>query len=215
MFILSTLTFFCFEHAHNFCSAHVTPASGMALYGLNRLLKCRGVRSYSKAEPVIVFYRWPTMKHFRFISRLKMYQVSGMLLLLVPMTFWHHLGAVNLSTLTFAWVAAAGTTGVFVALSKVFTRCVGELALLTHSGDVRVSTLTFMGRRKDITTPANRIVPYSDTANRLGSPLQRLEITNSPHAYWYSVRYGKVLDVDLMTSVTGIPNTPHTTKTHH
>lgn len=182
----------------------------MAFHGhwLNILLKCKdAVRSYSKAEPVVVFYRWPTMRHFVFISRLKLYQVSGMLVLLVPMTVWHHVGTVDLSTLTFAWAAAAGTTGVFAVLSKLFTRCVGELALVTHSGDIRVSTLTFMGRRKDVVIPADSIVPYSDTANRLSSPFQRLELTNSSHTYWYSMRYGKVLNTDIMAMVTGISKT--------
>ena len=187
----------------------------MAFRGLNFLLKYKdAVRSYSKSEPVIVFYRWPTMRHFRFISRLKLYQVSGMLLLLVPMTLWHHVGTVDLSTLTFAWAAAAGTTGVFAVLSKVFTRCVGELALVTHSGDIRVSTLTFMGRRKDVVIPANSIIPYNDTANRLSSPLQRLELTNSSQAYWYSIRYGQVLNTDVMAKVTRIPpNTRSTIQT--
>ena len=135
-----------------------------------------------------------------------------MVILLAPMTFWHHVGTVDLSTLTFAWAAAAGTTGVFVALSKVFTRCVGELAL-TPSGDVRMSTLTFMGNRNDVVVPANCIVPFSDMANRMSSPLQRLELTSSPHKYWYSIRYGKVLDVEVMKNVTGVPNVQHISKT--
>lgn len=185
----------------------------MALRGIKVLWKPRGTfRSYSKADSVVVFYRWPTMKHFRFISRLKLYQVSGMLVLLTPMTFWYHMGTVNLATLTFAGAAAAGTTGVFVALSRMFTRCVGELAL-THSGDIRVSTLTFMGKRKDFLIPANCIIPYNDTANRLRSPLQRLELANSRHVYWYSVRYGRILNNDIMIRVTGIPSTRRTTQT--
>ncbi len=43
----------------------------------------------SETSESTVFYKWPTMRHFRFISRIKLYQVSTMVLLLPPICWWY------------------------------------------------------------------------------------------------------------------------------
>lgn len=140
-------------------------------------------------EPT-VFYRWPTMRHFRFISRIKLYQTSTMLLLLPPMYWWYATGVVTGHTLLYATLAATGTTGVLSVLSYYFTKVAGEMSLV---GDViRVSTLTFMGSRQDFQYPVSSIVPFADS-NASGA-VQRLEVNGETTYFLYSIRYGQILN---------------------
>ena len=155
--------------------------------------------SPSSSEPT-VFYRWPTMRHFRFISRFKVYQVSTMLLLLPPMGWWYSTGVISGQTVIYALVSAVGTTGVLGVLSYYFTRVVGELALV--GGKVRVSTLTFMGNRRELEYPLSSILPFADT--NVGGAVQRLEVTGEKTQFLYSLRYGRVVNDRVMSRVLGI-----------
>lgn len=143
----------------------------------------------------IVFYRWPTIKHFRLLSRFKLYQVSLMALFLPPATLSYQQGALSGGTLLAAWTAAGGTLAVLLSLSHLFTRVVGEMAYLPASGSVRLSTLTFMGGRRDLVVPPEHLLPQEGG----GRLLQRLELVGSQQLLLYSLRYGCVLDHKLMT----------------
>lgn len=142
----------------------------------------------------VVFYRWPTIKHFRLLSRFKLYQVSLMALFLPPATLSYQQGALSGATLLAAWTAAGGTLAVLLSLSHLFTRVVGEMAYLPASGSVRLSTLTFMGGRRDLVVPPEHLLPQEGG----GGALQRLEVAGSEQLLFYSLRYGHILDQKLM-----------------
>ena len=168
----------------------------------NRVVLPKNIKfttSPSISEPT-VFYRWPTMRHFRFISRFKVYQVSTMLLLLPPMGWWYSTGVISGQTVIYALVSAVGTAGVLGILSYYFTRVVGELALV--GGKVRVSTLTFMGNRHDLEYPLSSILPFADT--NVGGAVQRLEVSGEKTQFLYSLRYGRVVNDRVMSRVLGI-----------
>lgn len=155
-------------------------------------------------EKDVLLYRWPTMRHFRFISRFKVYQVSTMLLLLPPVAYWYHLGEISTRGLISAGVAALGTTAVLFVVSHYFQRVVGEMVYCSHSSSVKVSTLTLMGGRRDLYFPIDRIVPFIDSQRRMGGAIQRLEIRGHPEVFLYSLRYGRVINSNLMFHVLGI-----------
>ena len=150
--------------------------------------------SPSSLEEVKVFYRWPAIRHFRLLSRAKLYQLVLMTLLLAPATVSHHHGGVAGSTLTAAYVAAGGTLTLLLSLSHLFTRVIGEMAYLPASNRVRLSTLTFAGDRRDIVTEPQHILPLGDQH----SLLQGLEVIGHPGVFRYSVRYGQIIDSELM-----------------
>lgn len=155
--------------------------------------------SHTSDRQFIVFYQWPTMKLLRVISRLKAYQVVTMTMLLGPLTYWYNVGEVSSAILWCAYTSTLGITAVLCTLSYTFGRLVGELAYCQNSNTVRLSTLTFTGRRKDCELPAHSIVPYSDSHQGSSNGLlQRLDIIDPHDVYYYSIRYGHVLDWNLM-----------------
>ena len=116
-----------------------------------------------------------------------------MSLLLPPATISYQHGSLAGSSLLAAYIAAGGTLTVLLSLSHLFTRIVGEMAYLPASNRVRVSTLTFLGARRDIEVDPQHVLPLGGRAL-----VQRLEIVGQGGVFMYSVRYGRVLDEQLM-----------------
>ena len=114
------------------------------------------------------------------------------------------MGGISGQTLTYALISSIGTTGVLTVLSYYFTRVAGELALIHDGSLIRISTLTFMGGRRSVTYPLSKIVPFSDSQSKVGGAIQRLEFIGEPDIYLYSLRYGRVVDSNVMCRVLGI-----------
>ena len=138
------------------------------------------------------------MKHFRFISRLKVYQVSAMLLLLPSMSYMYLNGDITGKSMSYASIAALGTTAVLLILSYYFRRVIGEMAYISSTNCLRVSTLTFFGGRRDLYFKVEDVVPFTDTQLRVGGAIQRLEVKNNPTVFLYSLKYGRILDAELL-----------------
>lgn len=143
------------------------------------------------------------MRHFRFISRFKAYQVSAMILLLAPLSYWYKEGVVSSTQLLYGYTAALGTTVVLIVLSYGFSRVIGELAFSPTTNTVCISTLTFLGYRRRIYYPLEHIVPYTDCQRQGLSVVQRLETLQPPCVYYYSLHYGHVSDNELLRKVLG------------
>ena len=169
---------------------------------LNNYLSSTIVPSPSSApsalSDTVVLYRWPTMRHFSFISRLKVYQVTIMLLLLPPMGYMYLHGDITTKTMSYATVATLGTTGVLFILSHYFRRVVGEMTFVQSSNQLRLSTLTFAGRRRNLKFDVEDIIPFLDSQLRMGGAIQRLELRNHSEVFLYSLKYGHILDFALL-----------------
>ena len=144
------------------------------------------------------------MRHLRFISRLKIYQVTCVLLLLPPLTHWYSTGLVSGHTVVCAWGAAVGTTAVLGLLSHYFRRFVGEMAVQPATSTLQVSTLTFLGGRRDLVFPLDHVVPFSDSQSKSGGHFQTLEVSGQRETFLYSLRHGRILDRKLMYTVLAI-----------
>jgi hypothetical protein len=115
-----------------------------------------------------------------------------MFLFLPPATLAYKQGSLAGSTLTAAYIGAGGTLAVLLSMSQLFTKVIGEMAYLPATDQVRVSTLTFFGGRRDILVPPCHILPQGG-----GGLVQRLEIVGHSGVFRYSLRYGRVIDADI------------------
>lgn len=161
-----------------------------------------------KEEEFTVLYRWPTMKHFRFISRFKLYQVSAMVISLGPLSHWYSKGLMTYNQLLAAYGASFGMTVVLCGLSYVFSKVLGELAVSFKTNTVRISTLSFLGGRKITSIPTDHVVPFDDSKQPNASFMQVVETTSPPLHLYYSTRYGVVHNSQLLCNVLGIHVTP-------
>ena len=169
-----------------------------------RLIKYRFYSNQDKQYTVV--YKWPTMRHFRVISRFKTYQSLAMLLSTPLLTYWYYIGSVSSAHVIYGYSAAGGTVFVLCWLSYMFKRILGELAYCHKTHSVRVSHLNFFGLRRDLIVHANDIIPYSDSQSVTSlSFLQKLEIVNLPsEVFYYSLRYGHVVDTKQFRTLIGM-----------
>ena len=174
----------------------LTRSLSSAAAAVGRVFLPRGLHnnaSSSSRDEATVFYRWSTIRHFRLLSRSKLYQLVLMSLLLPPATVSYTQGALSGSTLTTAYIAAGGTLTLLLSLSHLFTTVIGEMAYLPSTGQVRLSTLTFLGDRRDILVSPHLLIPLENKGI-----LQGLEVIGHSGVLRYSTRYGQVVDGKLM-----------------
>ena len=70
------------------------------------------------------------------------------------------------------------------------------MAYLPATNQVRISTLTFLGDRRDIVADLHHILPAGDKGL-----IQGLEVVGHSGTFRYSARYGQIIDSDLMIRV--------------
>lgn len=155
----------------------------------------------------VLIYRWPTMKHFRFISKVKVYQVGFMVTLLPLTAHWHAMGALTAKEFVLGGVALVGTGAVLAILSHYFRKLAGEIRYNLCTNTLRVSTLTFWGNRRDLDFPADKVVMFVESQTRMGSAFQQLEIMGRGETFLWSLRYGRVLDLELLCRALKITDT--------
>ena len=119
-----------------------------------------------------------------------------MLLFLPPATLAYQQGSLSSATLNAAYIGAGGTLAVLLSMSHLFTRVIGEMAYLPATDQVRVSTLTFFGARKDILVSSHHILPQGGQGL-----VQRLEIVGHSGVFRYSLRYGQVINADITAHI--------------
>ena len=72
---------------------------------------------------------------------------------------------------------------------------------------LRVSALTFWGHRKEVEFPANDVVTFVESQSRMGGAFQQLEVKGLDRTFLWSLRYGRVLNLDLLCKVLKISDT--------
>lgn len=59
---------------------------------------------------------------------------------------------------------------------------------------LKVSHLTFWGRRNDIYLPVSDVMTIGDTGDGVNETILRLRTYSSPQTFYYSKHFGKVVD---------------------
>lgn len=124
-----------------------------------------------------------------------------MLLSTPPLSFWYYTGSIGSNHLIYGFSAATGTVIALCCISYIFRCILGEIAYCQITQTVRLSHLDFFGRRHDLEVHADKIVPYSDSRS-LGA-LQKLEVVDFDEVFYYSLRYGRIINMEQFRKVIG------------
>lgn len=152
----------------------------------------------------ILLYKFPWMRHLRFISRLKQLQVVSVILLTFPISHWYQQGLITEYNLLAGFTAATATTVMLVIFSYFFTRIVGELRYSPQTGQVQLATLTFFSLRRNQVFHCDDVIPLRESRSNVKKTWQRLEINGHSNVYLYSLRLGKIYDTELLGQILGL-----------
>uniref|UniRef100_A0A8C7MJ59 Transmembrane protein 186 n=1 Tax=Oncorhynchus kisutch TaxID=8019 RepID=A0A8C7MJ59_ONCKI len=129
-----------------------------------------------------LIYSLPHIKLLRAVSRLKLIQTG--------------------ITIYSTGIAAFAAVMLFSA-SHYLRRVVGMMYLDESQTTLKVSHLTFWGRRKDVYLPVTDVMTLGDTGDSIGETILRLKRYSSSETLYFSTRLGRVVDRQAFEKVFG------------
>jgi uncharacterized membrane protein len=121
----------------------------------------------SKGQNFNIFYRFPYIIIMRALSRLKIYQTATMAVFLPVMKYMEITGQMP-NDMFWAFTGMTGfSCAMLFIMSHFFRRLVGLMSLNEAEDTVKVSHLTFWGKRNDLFIPVDEIVPLADLGYEL------------------------------------------------
>lgn len=150
-----------------------------------------------------MIYTLPHIRLLRAMSRLKLFQTAVTLVLLPPVYFLYFQGIVSLFLVSYSTGIALFAGGMLYIASHLFRRVVGMMYLDPSLTTLKVSHLTFWGKRQDIYLPVSDVMTIADTGDSASETILKLKRYSSPDTFYFSTRFGRVVDKQGFEKVFG------------
>ncbi|KAM3624447.1 uncharacterized protein V6R79_023561 [Siganus canaliculatus] len=169
------------------------------------LPKTTGGLRYSDlaTEKFTMIYTLPHIKLLRAVSRLKLLQTGITVLILPPAFFFYLQGDVPLFLVSYATGIALFAGVMLYTASHFFRRVVGMMYLDPSQTTLKVSHLTFWGKRQDIYLPVSDVMTVGDTGDLANETILKLKRYSSPQTMYFSTHFGHVVDRQSFEKVFG------------
>ncbi|XP_072205613.1 transmembrane protein 186 [Excalfactoria chinensis] len=156
-----------------------------------------------KSEEFRVVYRFPGIKYCRVLSRLKLLQTATTLLVLPPVCYLHLQQQLPQAVLLYAAGIAVFAGVMLYGMSYFFRRIIGLIYLSESGRTVKVSHLTFWGRRNDICCPLETVMTLDEVGDARGELLLRFRRYNSTEILYFTIKYGQIVDRQKFMQIFG------------
>ncbi|XP_075292981.1 transmembrane protein 186 [Opisthocomus hoazin] len=157
----------------------------------------------AEAEAFRLVYRFPGIRYCRLLSRLKLLQTGAALAVLPPVCYLHLRGQAPPGLLAYTGGVALLAGAMLYGMSYYFRRVIGLIYLSRDGRNVRVSHLTFWGRRNDLCCPVEAVMPLAEVGDRKGEPLLQFKRYDSADVLYFTVRFGQIVDREGFTQIFG------------
>ncbi|XP_032086748.1 transmembrane protein 186 [Thamnophis elegans] len=152
--------------------------------------------STENTEKFTVIYRFPAIRLLKLLSRLKVVQTGFGLLVLPPLWYFNGLNQVTLVTGLFSF------TLVFLYTLSFFLERVIGLMYLNESGTLlKISHLTFWGKRKNFCCPVDSVVTLGDKDRDSNRFLLKFRQCDQKKVLYFSLVLGQVVDHEAFDKV--------------
>uniref|UniRef100_A0A3P9IC49 Transmembrane protein 186 n=1 Tax=Oryzias latipes TaxID=8090 RepID=A0A3P9IC49_ORYLA len=153
------------------------------------------IRHYDSPTPKYsLIYTLPHIKFLRAVSRLKLLQTAITAVILPPVYVLYFQGAASFFLVSYSTGIAAFAGVMLYTLSHFFRRVVGMMYLDPSQTVLKVSHLTFWGKRRDMYIPVSDVMTIGDTGDSANETILRLQRYSGPETLYFSVYFGKVVD---------------------
>ncbi|KAL4624499.1 transmembrane protein 186 [Arapaima gigas] len=150
-----------------------------------------------------LIYKFPAIKLLRVVSRLKLLQTGITLIVLPPVFYLYFQGQVTYYLVGYSTGIAVFAAVMLYSLSYYLRRFVGMMYLDQSETTLKVSHLTFWGKRKDLYIPVNDVMTLADTGDSGNEVLLRLRRYSSPDTLYFSLRLGLVVNKEAFKQIFG------------
>ncbi|XP_030067984.1 transmembrane protein 186 [Microcaecilia unicolor] len=155
------------------------------------------------AQQFTLIYRFPGIRFCRALSRLKLLQTSITVLLLPPMYYLYLKGQASYESVLYSVGIAIFAGGMLYCLSYYLRRIIGMIYLNQAGTILKVSHLTFWGRRKDIFIPVENVMTLMETGDHKTEILRQFKRYDSPSVLYFTTKFGYVVDRERFLQVFG------------
>ncbi|CAL8331471.1 unnamed protein product [Merluccius merluccius] len=157
---------------------------------VTRLARC----SELSTEEYSMVYHLPHIKLLRAVSRLKLLQTGITLAILPPVYYFHFTGELSYFLVSYA-TGIAMLAGVMLYTASHFLRkVVGMMYLDSSQTTLKVSHLTFWGRRHDVYLPVSDVMTIGDTGDSSAETILKLKRYSSAETMYFSISHGRIVD---------------------
>ncbi|XP_023660004.1 transmembrane protein 186 [Paramormyrops kingsleyae] len=150
-----------------------------------------------------LIYVFPAIRFLRAVSRLKLLQTGITFVILPPVYYLYFQGQVTYTLISYSTGIAVFAAVMLYSLSHYLRRFVGMMYLDDTKSTLKVSHLTFWGKRKDIYVPVTDIMTLGDTGDTRHETLLRLKQYSCPRTLYFSTQFGRVVDKEGFKQVFG------------
>ncbi|RVE75599.1 hypothetical protein OJAV_G00000620 [Oryzias javanicus] len=153
------------------------------------------IRHYDTAtQNYSMIYNLPQIKLLRAVSRLKLLQTAVTAVILPPVYVLYFQGAASFFLVSYSTGIAVFAGVMLYTFSHFFRRVVGRMYLDPSQTVLKVSHLTFWGKRHDMYIPVSDVMTIGDTGDSANETILKLKRYSSPETLYFSVYFGKVVD---------------------
>ncbi|XP_034276456.1 transmembrane protein 186 [Pantherophis guttatus] len=154
--------------------------------------------SSENSEKFAVIYRFPAIRLLKLFSRLKIVQTGFGLLILPPLWYFHGLSQFPLVTGIFSF------TLVFLyAISFFLQRVIGFMYVNESGTLLKISHLTFWGKRMNFCCPVESVVTLGDEGKDSSRFLLKFRQCDQKKVLYFSLVLGQVIDHEAFGKVFG------------
>ena len=154
-----------------------------------------------------IFYKFPHILLAKVICRLKLYQ-TGITVFSLPMSIGlSRFDIIPIENAYITFYISVFACGMLYVMGEFFRKFIGFVYFNSKEQTVKISHLTFWGKRNDIVIPLEEIGHITESKGFKHNDLfHRVELLNKKNTYYYlCLKYGNVLNKDRFIHVFGNP----------
>ncbi|XP_020382585.2 transmembrane protein 186 [Rhincodon typus] len=154
-------------------------------------------------EHFTMIYRFHGIRFLRAVSKLKVLQ-TGITVALVPTFYYFYLQEQVQNTLLTYITGLSGFAVVMLYfMSYYLRRFIGMLYINDSGTTLKVSHLTFWGRRNDFYVSVEDVMPLGDTGDTANEIILQFKQYNKTEVFYFTVKFGQVVDKQKFLQVFG------------
>ncbi|KAM7418808.1 hypothetical protein PAMA_016098 [Pampus argenteus] len=150
-----------------------------------------------------VIYTFPHIKFLSALSRLKLLQTAITVVILPPVYILYLQGDIAFFLVGYTTGIALFAGVMLYTASHFLRRVVGMMYLDPSQTTLKVSHLTFWGRRHDIYLPVSDVMTIGDTGDSSNETILKLKRYSNSQTLYFSTHFGRVMDKQGFEKVFG------------
>lgn len=150
-----------------------------------------------------LIYTMPHIKFFRAVSRLKLLQTAITVVILPPVYVLYFQGHASFFQVSYTTGIALFAGVMLYTISHFVRRVVGMMYLDPSQSTLKISHLTFWGKRHNIYLPVSDVMTIWDAGDAPNETILKLKRYSTPEIMYFSTRFGQVVDKEGFKKVFG------------